>query len=190
MTLPAVAVMSIAMSSCARRARGSARQLAARARAAATPRRQGVDAGVAHRDAHADQLSAGRRAGLRAGDRRRAGDDRVGVRGSGVTSKRIGPEPLTDQELAWCRHLGADLRVAFEHPRTSDRDRKLLIRAIITEIQLTFDREQAARPATDRVGRGPAHRARVRGPPRWQSHAHRRGHARARPAPRHRSPRP
>lgn len=52
------------------------------------------------------------------------------------------PEPLTEQELAWCRHLGADLRAAFEHPRTSDRDRKLLIRAIITEIQLTFDREQ------------------------------------------------
>jgi hypothetical protein len=52
------------------------------------------------------------------------------------------PQPLTEQEISWCRHLGADLRATFDAPTTSDRDRKLLIRAMVTEIQLVHEREQ------------------------------------------------
>jgi hypothetical protein len=52
------------------------------------------------------------------------------------------PQPLTDDEIAWCRHAGADLQAAFDAATTTDRDRKLLLRAMITEIVLTVEREQ------------------------------------------------
>jgi hypothetical protein len=52
------------------------------------------------------------------------------------------PEPLTEQEIAWCRHAGADLRTVFDAATTTDRDRKLLLRAMITEIRLTIEREE------------------------------------------------
>ena len=52
------------------------------------------------------------------------------------------PEPLTEQEIAWCRHAGADLRTVFDAPTTTDRDRKLLLRAMITNIQLTIERDE------------------------------------------------
>jgi len=52
------------------------------------------------------------------------------------------PEPLTAQEIAWCRHGGADLRAVFDAPTTTDRDRKLLLRAMISEIQVTVEREE------------------------------------------------
>jgi DNA invertase Pin-like site-specific DNA recombinase len=52
------------------------------------------------------------------------------------------PQPLSDEEIAWCRRAGADLRAAFDAPTTIDRDRKLLLRAMITEIVLTVEREQ------------------------------------------------
>jgi DNA invertase Pin-like site-specific DNA recombinase len=52
------------------------------------------------------------------------------------------PEPLTDEEIAWCRQAGADLRQVFDAPTTSHRERKQLLRAIITEVIVTVDREQ------------------------------------------------
>jgi DNA invertase Pin-like site-specific DNA recombinase len=52
------------------------------------------------------------------------------------------PEPLTEEEIAWCRRAGADLRAVFDARTTTDRDRKLLLRAMITEIVLTVEREQ------------------------------------------------
>jgi DNA invertase Pin-like site-specific DNA recombinase len=52
------------------------------------------------------------------------------------------PEPLTKQEIAWCHHAGADLRAVFDAPTTTDRDRKLLLRAMITEVRLTVEREE------------------------------------------------
>ena len=52
------------------------------------------------------------------------------------------PHPLTEQEIAWCRHAGADLRAAFAAPTTTARDRKLLLRAMITDIVVTIEREQ------------------------------------------------
>jgi DNA invertase Pin-like site-specific DNA recombinase len=52
------------------------------------------------------------------------------------------PQPLSEQEIAWCRHAGADLRTAFDAPTTTARDRKLLLRAMITDIVVTVEREQ------------------------------------------------
>jgi DNA invertase Pin-like site-specific DNA recombinase len=59
---------------------------------------------------------------------------------AGIRARR--PEPLTEEEIAWCRHAGADLRAAFDAPTTTDRDRKLLLRAMITEITLTVERDE------------------------------------------------
>lgn len=52
------------------------------------------------------------------------------------------PRPLTDEEIAWCRRAGADLRAVFDAPTTTARDRKLLVRAMITEILLTVERDK------------------------------------------------
>jgi hypothetical protein len=52
------------------------------------------------------------------------------------------PQPLTEQEIAWCRHAGADLRAVFDAPTTTARDRKLLLRAMITDIVVTVEHEQ------------------------------------------------
>jgi DNA invertase Pin-like site-specific DNA recombinase len=55
-----------------------------------------------------------------------------------VTAKR--PQPLTDEEIAWCRRAGADLRKVFDAPTTTDRERKQLLRAILTDVVVTVDR--------------------------------------------------
>jgi hypothetical protein len=57
-----------------------------------------------------------------------------------ISSQR--PEPLTEREIAWCRDAGADLRAVFDAPTTTDRDRKMLLRAMITDVRLTIEREQ------------------------------------------------
>src|SRR6516165_5075586 len=56
-----------------------------------------------------------------------------------VAAKR--PDPLTDEEIAWCRRAGADLRKVFDAPTTADRERKQLLRAILTDVLVTVDRE-------------------------------------------------
>jgi len=58
------------------------------------------------------------------------------------------PDPLTDEEIAWCRHAGADLRGVFDASTTSDRERKQLLRAILTEVVVTVDRD-SAQPVAD-----------------------------------------
>ena len=52
------------------------------------------------------------------------------------------PEPLSEEEIAWCRRAGADLGAVFDAPTTTDRERKLLLRAMIAEVVLTVEREQ------------------------------------------------
>jgi Recombinase zinc beta ribbon domain len=52
------------------------------------------------------------------------------------------PQPLTEEEIAWCRRAGADLRAVSDAPTTTHRDRKLLVRAMICEITVTVEREQ------------------------------------------------
>ena len=61
------------------------------------------------------------------------------------------PDPLTDEEIAWCRHAGTDLRKVFDAPTTSDRERKQLLRAILTEVVVTVDREAEQHTAQLRV---------------------------------------
>ncbi|MCA1700559.1 MAG: recombinase family protein, partial [Actinobacteria bacterium] len=68
---------------------------------------------------------------------------------SEVATKR--PEPLSDEEIAWCRRAGADLRKVFDAPSTSDRERKQLLRAILTEVVVTVDRDSEQHTAQLRV---------------------------------------
>ena len=60
-------------------------------------------------------------------------------------------DPLTDEEIAWCRRAGADLREVFHAPTTSDRERKQLLRAILAEVVVTVDRASAQHVAELRV---------------------------------------
>ena len=52
------------------------------------------------------------------------------------------PIALTEEELAWITTAGADIRAIFEAPTTTVRERKQLIRAVITEIGVTVHRQQ------------------------------------------------
>jgi hypothetical protein len=61
------------------------------------------------------------------------------------------PDPLSDEEIAWCRHAGADLRKVFDAPSTSDRERKQLLRAILTDVVVTVDRESEQHAAELRI---------------------------------------
>ena len=51
------------------------------------------------------------------------------------------PVPLTGEELTWLRRAGADIRAVFDAPATTNSQRKQLIRAVISEITLTIDRQ-------------------------------------------------
>ena len=66
-----------------------------------------------------------------------------------VAAKR--PDPLTEQEIAWCRQAGADLRKVFDASTTTDRERKQLLRAILTDVIVTVDRESEQHTAELRV---------------------------------------
>jgi biotin operon repressor len=48
---------------------------------------------------------------------------------------------VLDQQAAWCRFAGADLRKVFDAPTTTDRERKQLLRAILTDVIVTVDRD-------------------------------------------------
>jgi DNA invertase Pin-like site-specific DNA recombinase/predicted DNA-binding transcriptional regulator AlpA len=51
------------------------------------------------------------------------------------------PDALTPEELRWLETAGADIRAAFDAPTTTPRQRKQLIRALISEITVTVDPE-------------------------------------------------
>jgi DNA invertase Pin-like site-specific DNA recombinase len=56
------------------------------------------------------------------------------------------PVRLTDDELSWLSRAGADVKAIFEAPTTSFRDRKQLLRAILTEVLVSIadDKRTAA----------------------------------------------
>ncbi|MCA1698157.1 MAG: recombinase family protein, partial [Actinobacteria bacterium] len=58
-----------------------------------------------------------------------------------VTQRARRTSPLTAEELEQLQRAGADLRAIFDAPTTSQRDRKLLLRAVISEICVTVDRD-------------------------------------------------
>jgi excisionase family DNA binding protein len=49
------------------------------------------------------------------------------------------PVRLTDQELAWLSRVGADVRAVFTAPSTTFRERKQLLRAVVSEVVVTVD---------------------------------------------------
>src|SRR6266487_4022068 len=51
------------------------------------------------------------------------------------------PAALTADELRWLQTAGADLRAVFDAPSTAPRDRKRLIRALLTEITVTASQQ-------------------------------------------------
>jgi DNA invertase Pin-like site-specific DNA recombinase len=59
------------------------------------------------------------------------------------------PVQLTDDELAWLAHAGADTRAVFDAPSTTFRERKQLLRAIVSEVVLDVD--STARTAALRI---------------------------------------
>jgi DNA invertase Pin-like site-specific DNA recombinase len=49
------------------------------------------------------------------------------------------PVRLTDHELAWLSQAGADIRAVFNAPSTTFRERKQLLRAVVSEVVVTVD---------------------------------------------------
>ena len=66
-----------------------------------------------------------------------------------IAAKR--PDPLTEEEITWCRRAGTDHGAVFHASTTSDRERKQLLRAILTEVIVTVDRESEQHLAELRV---------------------------------------
>ncbi len=61
------------------------------------------------------------------------------------------PDPFTDEEIAWCRRAGADLRKVFDAPTTTDRERKRLPHAALAEVVVTVDRDSEQHTAELRI---------------------------------------
>src|SRR5271166_3512270 len=53
------------------------------------------------------------------------------------------PAVLTEEEVAWLSHAGADLRAVFDADTTTIRERKQLLRLLISEVVITVDRDAA-----------------------------------------------
>ena len=51
------------------------------------------------------------------------------------------PTRLTSEELAWVARAGADLRVVFDAPTTTYRERKQLLRAVVAEVVVTVRKD-------------------------------------------------
>ena len=49
------------------------------------------------------------------------------------------PSLLTDEEIGWLRRAGADVRRVFDADTTTFRERKQLLRAVLTEVVVTVD---------------------------------------------------
>ena len=102
------------------------------------------------------------------------------------------PDPLNGEEIEWCRQAGADLRAVFDAPTTNDRERKQLLRAILTDVIVTVDRESEHHHAQLRIvwEGGAATEHTVAAAAHRQPHAlHRPGHDRARAPARRALPR-
>jgi hypothetical protein len=52
------------------------------------------------------------------------------------------PDPLNAEEMAWLQRAGADLQTIWHAPTTTHRDRKQLLRCLISEVVVTTDRDR------------------------------------------------
>jgi hypothetical protein len=57
--------------------------------------------------------------------------------GASFAAATVSAQRMSEQEIVWCRHAGADLRAVVDAPTTTDRDRKLLLRAMISDKVVT-----------------------------------------------------
>ena len=53
------------------------------------------------------------------------------------------PAVLTEEEVAWLSRAGADLRAVFDAEATTIRERKQLLRLLVSEVVITVDRDAA-----------------------------------------------
>ena len=53
------------------------------------------------------------------------------------------PAVLTEEEVAWLSRAGADLRAVFDADTTTIRERKQLLRLLVSEVVITVDRDAA-----------------------------------------------
>jgi len=67
-----------------------------------------------------------------------------------VRFQRNGPAPLSDEDIRWLRRAGADLKAVWQAPTTTDRDRKHLLRCLISEAVVLVDRERTVADLTIR----------------------------------------
>jgi hypothetical protein len=65
-----------------------------------------------------------------------------------LTQQARRPVRLTADELSWLGRAGADVKAIFEAPSTSFRDRKQLLRAIISEVLVTIDDDKRTATVT------------------------------------------
>jgi len=54
--------------------------------------------------------------------------------------RSLRPVTLSSEEIAWLEAAGADLEAVFNAPTTTARERKQLLRALVTEVVVTVDR--------------------------------------------------
>ncbi len=64
--------------------------------------------------------------------------------------RRRRPAPLSQGDAEWLRRAGADLKVIWQAPTTTNRDRKHLLRCLISEVVVLVDREHAVAHLTIR----------------------------------------
>ena len=60
-----------------------------------------------------------------------------------VAQRSRPPAVLTEEEVAWLSGAGADLRAVFDADSTTIRERKQLLRLLISEVVITVDRDAA-----------------------------------------------
>jgi excisionase family DNA binding protein len=64
--------------------------------------------------------------------------------------RRRRPSPLSQEEAEWLRRAGADLKAVWHAPTTTNRDRKHLLRCLISEVVVLVDRERLVADLTIR----------------------------------------
>ena len=64
--------------------------------------------------------------------------------------RRRRPTPLSQDDAEWLRRAGADLKAVWQAPTTTNRDRKHLLRCLISEVVVLVDRERLVADVTIR----------------------------------------
>jgi len=68
--------------------------------------------------------------------------------------RRRRPTPLSDEDAEWLHRAGSDLKAVWQAPTTTNRDRKHLLRCLISEVVVLVDRERTVADLTIRWAGG------------------------------------